>query len=80
MVNSAAYAGDLSEGLTCHAVTHRSDRPCGTAAHPCPVEKARKMIGYEPKWPLEKGFVEYINWYKSMAKNGKEGLFEFVYG
>ena len=44
------------------------------------VEKATKMIGYEPKWPLEKGFVEYVNWYKSMAKNGKGGIFELVYG
>ena len=30
------------------------------------VEKARRLIGYEPKCPLEKGFVDYIEWYKSM--------------
>jgi len=30
------------------------------------VEKARKMIGYDPQWPLEKGFVEYIEWYKHL--------------
>lgn len=30
------------------------------------VEKARRMIGYEPSCPLEKGFVEYIAWYKSI--------------
>lgn len=29
------------------------------------VDKARKLINYDPKYPLEKGFVEYINWYKS---------------
>lgn len=29
------------------------------------VEKARKMIGYSPAYPLERGFVNYINWYKS---------------
>ena len=29
------------------------------------VDKARKLIGYDPQFPLEKGYVEYINWYKS---------------
>jgi nucleoside-diphosphate-sugar epimerase len=32
------------------------------------VDKARKTIGYEPQWPLEKGFVKYIEWYKSFCK------------
>jgi ribosomal protein S18 acetylase RimI-like enzyme len=36
------------------------------------VEKARRMIGYEPKCPLEKGFVEYIDWYKSIWSLLKE--------
>lgn len=30
------------------------------------VEKAKKMIGYNPQNPLEIGFVKYINWYKEM--------------
>jgi nucleoside-diphosphate-sugar epimerase len=30
------------------------------------VEKARRLIGYDPQYPLEKGFVEYIQWYKSL--------------
>ena len=30
------------------------------------VDKARKLIGYEPQYPLEKGFVKYINWYKEL--------------
>jgi nucleoside-diphosphate-sugar epimerase len=30
------------------------------------VEKARRLIGYEPQFPLEKGFVEYIKWYQSI--------------
>ncbi len=30
------------------------------------VEKARNLIGYEPQYPLEKGFVEYIRWYKQL--------------
>lgn len=33
------------------------------------VDKARELIGYEPSWPLEKGFPKYIDWYK------KSGLF-----
>lgn len=28
------------------------------------VEKARKLIDYKPQHPLEKGFVDYIQWYK----------------
>ena len=30
------------------------------------VDKARQMLGYNPQFPLERGFVEYINWYKSI--------------
>lgn len=28
------------------------------------VEKARRLIGYEPSYPLERGYIDYINWYK----------------
>lgn len=31
------------------------------------VEKARQLIGYEPAYPLERGFREYIAWYKRLA-------------
>ena len=31
------------------------------------VEKARRILGYEPQWPLEKGFPEYIEWFKRFA-------------
>ena len=31
------------------------------------VEKAKKLLGYQPEFPLERGFVEYINWYKNLA-------------
>lgn len=30
------------------------------------VDKARKMIGYNPQFALERGFAEYIKWYKSI--------------
>jgi nucleoside-diphosphate-sugar epimerase len=31
------------------------------------VDKARRLIGYEPQYPLEQGFPRYIEWYKQMA-------------
>jgi nucleoside-diphosphate-sugar epimerase len=30
------------------------------------VEKARRLIGYEPNWSLDKGYPRYIEWYKKM--------------
>ena len=35
------------------------------------VQKAKEMLGYTPEYPLEKGFVDYIEWYKSMHENNK---------
>ena len=32
------------------------------------VEKAKELIGYDPQYPLEKGFVKYIEWYKELFK------------
>ncbi|ANK81333.1 MAG: nucleoside-diphosphate sugar epimerase [Rhizobiales bacterium NRL2] len=29
------------------------------------VDKARSLIGYDPQYPLERGFVDYIDWYKA---------------
>lgn len=31
------------------------------------VDKAKRLIGYEPQFPLERGFIQYINWYKQLA-------------
>lgn len=31
------------------------------------VDKARRMIGYRPEWPLERGFPAYIDWYRSLV-------------
>ncbi len=33
------------------------------------VDKARKLLGYEPTFPLERGFVEYINWYRNAFRH-----------
>lgn len=30
------------------------------------VDKARRLIGYAPRFPLEIGFVKYIQWYRSL--------------
>ena len=35
------------------------------------VKKAKELINYNPKFPLEKGFIRYIDWYKSMWGNFK---------
>jgi len=45
------------------------------------VEKARNMIGYDPQWPLEKGFPQYISWYKGLVKQSENtGSIGFIYG
>ena len=31
------------------------------------VEKARDVLGYDPQWPLEKGFAKYIKWYREFV-------------
>ncbi len=31
------------------------------------VEKAERLLGYKPSFPLDRGFVEYIAWYKKLA-------------
>ena len=28
------------------------------------IEKANSLLGFSPEFPLEKGYVDYINWYK----------------
>jgi nucleoside-diphosphate-sugar epimerase len=37
------------------------------------VDKIRRLTGFEPQFPLERGYVDYINWYKDFyAKNMPE--------
>jgi nucleoside-diphosphate-sugar epimerase len=31
------------------------------------IDKARRLIGYNPQYHLEKGYVEYVNWYKKFV-------------
>jgi len=35
------------------------------------VDKAKKLIGYNPKNPIEVGYVKYISWYKNFWQNLK---------
>jgi nucleoside-diphosphate-sugar epimerase len=30
------------------------------------IEKAKQLIGYQPSFPLEKGFEQYVNWYRTL--------------
>lgn len=32
------------------------------------VEKANRLLGYRPEYPLATGFVRYIDWYKKLAE------------
>jgi nucleoside-diphosphate-sugar epimerase len=31
------------------------------------IDKAKRLIGFEPQYPLEKGFPRYIEWYKQLS-------------
>jgi hypothetical protein len=42
IANSAAHKGALSKKITCYALTHKSDRPCGSKSHPCPLDIIKK--------------------------------------
>ena len=36
------------------------------------IEKAKRLLGYNPQFPVEKGFVQYIDWYKNFAKSNSQ--------
>lgn len=39
-------------------------RPAEVFEAHCSADKAREMLGYDPKWDLDKGLVAYANWVK----------------
>jgi nucleoside-diphosphate-sugar epimerase len=41
------------------------------------VTKAQKLLGYKPQYPVEKGFIQYIDWYKNFAES-KPDLFKKI--
>lgn len=40
------------------------------------IDKARRLIGYEPEYPVDRGFVDYIRWYKRLAEEQPELFIE----
>tara|TARA_B100001093_G_scaffold52260_1_gene44330 strand:+ start:17263 stop:18300 length:1038 start_codon:yes stop_codon:yes gene_type:complete len=36
------------------------------------IDKAKSLIGYNPEWSLERGYPEYIKWYKNLSENNPE--------
>jgi len=42
MANSAARAGDLTKGQTCHNLTHNQDQPCDGAETLCPLKRVKE--------------------------------------
>jgi signal transduction histidine kinase len=43
--SAAAPAEDLPEGITCYALTHQLEEPCGNAGYQCPLEGAKASKG-----------------------------------
>jgi nucleoside-diphosphate-sugar epimerase len=37
------------------------------------VDKIRRLTGFEPEFPLERGYVDYINWYKDFYAKNMQG-------
>ena len=33
------------------------------------INKAKKLLGYKPKYSIDKGYRKYLNWYKEFWKN-----------
>lgn len=56
ITNAAAGGGDLSKGVTCHAISHHRGKPCTSVEHPCSIE-----IVKETKKPV---VVEHIHYNK----------------
>ena len=56
LANAAAHQGRLSKDSTCYALTHLSDKPCGSTDHSCPIEIIKKT-----KQPVT---VEHIHYDK----------------
>jgi len=67
---SACSVADMAEIVQQHfpGITVRSvqrDKLMPQRGTLC-VDKARDLIGYNPSWPLDKGYPVYIDWYKDL--------------
>ncbi len=54
MANSAAAPHGLSQGATCHALTHDSDKPCEGSHHLCPLKVIK-----DTKRPMTTEHIHY---------------------
>jgi nucleoside-diphosphate-sugar epimerase len=36
------------------------------------VDKAMRLLGYEPKFPIDRGYREYVKWYRDLKKRQPE--------
>ena len=48
-----------------------TSKPRGEPRRSVSIEKARRLIGFQPRYSLEEGLARTINWYKAMAAKGK---------
>ena len=32
------------------------------------IKKAKELLGYNPSWPIDKGYTKYIEWYLDFYK------------
>jgi len=39
------------------------------------IKKAKTLLGYEPQYPIEKGFTNYIHWYKKLGSKRRSMSF-----
>ena len=40
------------------------------------IKKAKTLLGYEPQYPIEKGFTNYIHWYKKLGSQRRSMSFQ----
>jgi nucleoside-diphosphate-sugar epimerase len=40
------------------------------------IDRARRLLGFNPQYPLERGFSEYIAWYRSLDSRGTPAVSE----
>jgi nucleoside-diphosphate-sugar epimerase len=50
------------------AVTHHPRDALMPERGTLDISKARTLLGYEPAFPLERGYLQYIDWYLGLAK------------
>ena len=60
-IRSVAEAIARHRGIPIRIVS--SEAPSGAPSRRCPSIQKMRSLGYEPKWPLERGLGETVDWY-----------------